>query len=92
MLEALVVGNWFAKSECDQLLVQQLAALPENRLAGILDTIAELDRSLAQHSLPHILKCAQRLDDRSAICCFQGALGLVSLQTCEAALMHAEIS
>ena len=61
VLEALVAGNWFAKSECGQLLVQQLAAVPEHKLAGILDTISELDRSLAQHTLPQILTCAQRL-------------------------------
>jgi hypothetical protein len=91
VLAALAVGNWFSDPTCDRLLTQRLAALEENRLAGILDAIAELDRSLAQSSLPHILKCAQQLG-KAPIRRFQEALGLVSLQTCEAALVHAEIS
>jgi hypothetical protein len=91
VLAALAVGNWFSNPTCDKLLAQQLAALPENRLAGVLDAIALLDHSLSHHSLPHILKCAQQLGNGPIRRC-QEALGLVSLQTCEAALVHAEIS
>jgi hypothetical protein len=92
VLAALAVGNWFVDPTCDQLLARQLAALPEDRLADVLDAIAVLDCSLFRPSLPHILKCVQRLDDSSALQRFQEALSLTSLQTCEAALARTEIS
>jgi hypothetical protein len=90
VLAALTAGNFFVAPGYDQLLAQQLAALPVNGLAGVLDAIAALDRSLPHHSLPHILKCVQLLGEISSLRRFQEALSLVSLQTCEAALLHAE--
>ena len=90
-MAALAVENCLSDPACDKLLAQQLAALPEDRLAGVLDAIAVLDRSLHHHALPHILKCVQQLGN-GPIWRFREALGLVSLQTCEAALVHAEIS
>lgn len=83
---AVISQEWFAHPQRKQLLVRELAALPIDRLAVALELIGELSRLQYRHTISGVLAGVQELGDVEAVHRFQGAIILVSVQTCEDAV------
>lgn len=81
---AMVSHNWFSDPDRGRLLVGELAALPPDRLASALETVAELSRLQTGTAIQGILKGVQELGDAAALGRFQAALAWAPAQVSEA--------